>query len=142
MIEAWFSFQLAAEEVERRLGVNWGAAQKALIEAIENGDVKSQRDPDADFPDLWGPDLESWLEAKGKSSKARSSPQQELAKEAIAALWPEGNIPAKTKEMEKPICDWVAKHRKGRHPPSRDSIGRAATQIRNARDASPLVPDL
>ena len=33
----WLSFPLAAEEVERRLGLTWGLAQKTLIEACESG---------------------------------------------------------------------------------------------------------
>lgn len=28
----WIAFNLAAEEVERRLGVSWGMAQKVLLE--------------------------------------------------------------------------------------------------------------
>jgi hypothetical protein len=38
----WLSFQLAAEEVERRLGLSWGAAQKTLIEACENEEVRTR----------------------------------------------------------------------------------------------------
>jgi hypothetical protein len=40
--EAWFSFRLAAETVERRLGVSWGMAQKLLLEAIESGVIRSK----------------------------------------------------------------------------------------------------
>ena len=36
----WVQFQLAAKEVERRLGVSWGMAQKVLLEACENKEVE------------------------------------------------------------------------------------------------------
>ena len=39
----WIAFQLAAEEVERRLGVSWGMAQKVLLEACENKEVEWRR---------------------------------------------------------------------------------------------------
>ena len=48
----WLSFQLAAEEVERRLGLSWGAAQKTLIEACENEEVRT-RGSDVFDIDLW-----------------------------------------------------------------------------------------
>jgi len=137
--EAWFSFRLAAETVERRLGVNSGMAQKLLLEAIESGDVKARRSEDSDDPDVWSVDFENWLERQKPKKKA--SPQQDLAREAITALWPDGNIP-KITEMVKPVADWVSKHYKGRSPPSRYSIRRAVAQIRNARHASPLAPDM
>jgi hypothetical protein len=47
----WISFRLAAEEVERRLGVSWGAAQKLLLEACENEEVTWQQQA-SDGPDV------------------------------------------------------------------------------------------
>jgi hypothetical protein len=140
--EAWFSFRLAAETVERRLGVNSGMAQKLLLEAIESGVIRSQRDESEEEhplgPSVWSADFEDWIEMKQKPKQA--SPQQDLAREAINAIWPDGNMP-KITEMVKPIADWVPEHHKGRSPPSRDSVRRAVAQIRNARHASPLAPD-
>jgi hypothetical protein len=65
----WLSFQLAAEEVERRLGLSWGAAQKTLIEACENEEVRT-RGSDVFDIDFW-----QWLNrqltqsAGGKQSR-------------------------------------------------------------------------
>jgi hypothetical protein len=137
---AWLGFQFAAEEVERRLGCSWGAAQKALLDAIAREDVRSQPSPDGG--DVWSVDVQRLIEGKLKP-KARASPQQELAREAITALWPDArDIPRRTTVLLQRVCDWVARHRKGRAPPSRDSIRRAAAQIRNAQLASPLAPDM
>jgi hypothetical protein len=136
--EAWLGFRLAAEMVERRRRVNSGMAKKLLLEAIESGVVKSRRSEDSDDPDVWSVDFENWLERQKPKKKA--SPQQDLAREAINAIWPDGNMP-KITEMVKPIADWVSDHHKGCSPPSRDSVRRAVAQIRNAQDASPLAPD-
>jgi hypothetical protein len=140
--EAWLGFRLAAETVERRLGVNSGMAQKLLDEAIESGVIRWQRDESEGEeyplgPSVWSVDFEDWLEMKQKPKK----PQQDLAREAINALWPDGNMP-KITEMVEPVADWVLEHHKGRSPPSRDSVRRAVAQIRNARHASPLAPDM
>jgi hypothetical protein len=65
----WLSFQLAAEEVERRLGLSWGAAQKTLIEACENEEVRTRGSDVCDI-DFW-----QWLNrqltqsAGGKQSR-------------------------------------------------------------------------
>jgi hypothetical protein len=36
-LKAWIGYTLAVEEVERRLGLSWGAAQKALPESMRAG---------------------------------------------------------------------------------------------------------
>jgi hypothetical protein len=58
----WLGFQLAAEEVERRLGLSWGAAQKTLLEACENGEMKWQQGSSG--PDVLDEDFHRWLGAK------------------------------------------------------------------------------
>ena len=117
-------------------------AQKLLLEAIESGVIRSQRDESEEEhplgPSVWSVDFEDWIEMKQKPKQA--FPQQDLAREAINAIWPDGNMP-KVTAMVKPIADWVSEHHKGRSPPSRDSVRRAVAQIRNAQDASPLAPD-
>ena len=85
---SWYGFQLAAEEVERRLGVTWGLAQKLLLKAIEKGALNSQPSREGGGPDVLDVDLFRWLEAKEKPSK--STPKQDLAKQAIRKLWPDG----------------------------------------------------
>ena len=49
----WFGFQLAAEEVERRLGLTWGAAQKTLIEACKNGKIETRSNYSGQGPDVF-----------------------------------------------------------------------------------------
>ena len=64
----WLSFQLAAEEVERRRGCSWGAAQKAVLDACKSGKLKwrngSQGGPDVLDVHFW-----HWLD------KPRPKPQ-------------------------------------------------------------------
>jgi hypothetical protein len=46
MIEhSWLSFYIAANEIERRLGVSGGVAMRKLRDACASGDVRSQRQP-------------------------------------------------------------------------------------------------
>jgi hypothetical protein len=72
----WLSFQLAAEEVERRLGVTWGAAQRQVFDLCESGTVEwRQRYPGG--PDVSRGGFRRWLENKltrkvgGKQSRIR-----------------------------------------------------------------------
>jgi hypothetical protein len=59
----WLSFQLAAEEVERRLGVSWGMAQKTLLEACENKEV-TWRKASVGGPDVFDTSFLEWLSFK------------------------------------------------------------------------------
>jgi hypothetical protein len=123
-LDAWLSSQLAADEVERRLAVSWGTAQKALLGAIESGDVRLQS-RSGGFPDVWSVDFERWVQAK-QPRKKRSSPQQDLAKKAIAALY-NGHIPdgLTPKQLEKPVNEWLKAQ--GKAAVKRDAI--VATQL-------------
>jgi hypothetical protein len=58
----WLSFQRAAEEVERRLGLTWGAAQKALLDLCESGAVRWQQHHSG--PNISSNDLRRWLQEK------------------------------------------------------------------------------
>jgi hypothetical protein len=61
----WLSFQLAAEEVERKLGLTWGAAQRQVLDLCESGAVEwRQRIPGG--PDVERNDLLRWLEQPRK----------------------------------------------------------------------------
>lgn len=57
----WLGFQLAAEVVERRLGLSWGAAQKTLIEACEDGEVRTRSNYSGQGSDVWDIDFWQWL---------------------------------------------------------------------------------
>jgi hypothetical protein len=43
--EPWLSFYTASQEIERRLGLSKGAAQKKLREACASGDPRSRKQP-------------------------------------------------------------------------------------------------
>jgi hypothetical protein len=66
----WIDFQLAAETVERELGLSWGAAQKALLDACKQNEMRSQdRIWDGDGNPARGPsvldvDFQRWLTTK------------------------------------------------------------------------------
>jgi hypothetical protein len=49
----WLSFNLAAEEVERRQGVTWGEAQKTVVDWCESGALRWENVP------IGGPNI-SW----------------------------------------------------------------------------------
>jgi hypothetical protein len=107
----WLNFQWAAEEVERRLGVSWGAAQNALLKACKNGTVKWQR-AEHGGPDVLDIDFERWLEAKQSPRKATSR-KRALAKQAVNDLWP-GGVPKDkdllNKQIEKEVDNWITAH--------------------------------
>jgi hypothetical protein len=125
----WVVFQLAAEEVERRLGLSWGAAQKLLIEAVKNGDVVSK-----DGYYVLDTSLTEWLKAKQGPAK-RSAPKRDLAEQAVKALWPDGAPEALTsQQIVYEVGKWIVDYRKRQGLPrseiSRDTILRAAGRKR------------
>jgi hypothetical protein len=64
-VGGWLSFVLAAEEVERRLGLTWGAAQKTVLELCESGTLRWKQRP-MGGPDVSYFDLERWLKSPQK----------------------------------------------------------------------------
>jgi hypothetical protein len=82
----WLSFQLAAEEVERRLGVTWGAAQRQVIDLCESGTVEWRNSPgggpNIDHDDLW-----RWLE--GKLTRKVGGKQSRIIRQ-LKELFPNG----------------------------------------------------
>jgi hypothetical protein len=62
-IGGWYSFTLAAEIVERRLGITWGLAQKTLLKQCERGAIRWQQRP-MGGPDVSCNDLKRWLGGK------------------------------------------------------------------------------
>jgi hypothetical protein len=93
---SWLGFQLAAEEVERSLGLSWGEAQKTLIDACDNGQLKIQRRI-GEPADVWDIDFWPWLDAKlhpppgGKQGKLLKL----LAEMFPAEMFPAGVPPPK-----------------------------------------------
>jgi hypothetical protein len=67
MLDGWYSFELAAEEVERRLGVSWGSAQKTVMELCEKGILKWENIRDGG-PNVSYNDLQQWLTKKTNRS--------------------------------------------------------------------------
>jgi hypothetical protein len=60
----WLSFPLAAREIERRLGVTWGAAQKTLIEACQSGEIETLSNYSGQGPDVFDVDFYQWLNSR------------------------------------------------------------------------------
>ena len=110
MTFGWVQFRLAAEEVERRLGVTWGRAQKLLLDACDNGELEwepHEGGPNISYTDFW-----PWLEAKQSPRKSkRASPKLVLTKEAIKAIWPDGipNTVTNT-QIEREVDGWLEAH--------------------------------
>jgi succinate dehydrogenase flavin-adding protein (antitoxin of CptAB toxin-antitoxin module) len=84
----WLSFQIAAEEIERRLGLSWGAAQKGLLEACEKGEMRTQKVERFErFPDVLDADFFAWL--KAQQSRPRGGKQPRIRK-VLAKMFPNG----------------------------------------------------
>jgi hypothetical protein len=58
----WLSFPYAARDVERYLGLSWGAAQKALIEASEK--LRTRSNYSGQGPDVLDIDFYQWLNSR------------------------------------------------------------------------------
>lgn len=121
----WLSFVVAAEIVERELGLSWGAAQKALMDACRADKLRYQNRPSGG-PDVFDVDLHAWLRLETTPPK-RSARKQALAKEAISAIWPEG-LPATVGNgvLEQQVGEWITKHHGKHQVPERSTILRAA----------------
>lgn len=89
MADAWLSFDYAAEEVERRLGLTWGKAQKTVMDWCETDAVKS-RQSFAGGPDVSRNDLEHQLELKLKPKRGF---KQARIMEQLAKMFPESRVP-------------------------------------------------
>jgi hypothetical protein len=120
----WLSFPLAAREVERRLGVTWGAAQKALFEACQSGEIETLSNYSGRGPDVFDVDFYHWLAAAAKPK--RTSRPQALVLRAIAELGLPVDTP--TPALLQAICKWHTDH--GSKPPSRDTMLRATGRRR------------
>jgi hypothetical protein len=70
----WLGFTWTATEVERRLGLSWGAAQKLIIDACENQEIRS-RPCLGDGPDVVDIDFAEWLKAKTEKAVGGKQPR-------------------------------------------------------------------
>ena|SRR6266446_8318472 len=124
----WLSFRLAAEEVERWRGCSWGAAQKAVIDACNKGELRWRRSSQGG-PDVFDADLRRWLQQP--VARSRATKKRDLAELAVKHLWPNG-IPKEltNKQIVKQMADWIADYckRNNQHRPdiSPDTLLRAA----------------
>lgn len=90
-------FTLAAQTVERELGLSWGAAQKALLDARAAGLMQCRENSDGTF-DVLDTDLERWL--KAKQTKPKGGKQPRIIKH-LAQMFPDGvPEPAKVPRYE------------------------------------------
>ncbi len=85
----WLSFDLAAEEVERRLGTTWGKAQKTVLDLCEKGTVRWKNQPTGG-PNVSVRDFEDWLEKK-LSRKPRG--KQARIRAQLIKMYPAARVP-------------------------------------------------
>jgi hypothetical protein len=81
----WLSFQLAAEEVERRLGLTWGLAQKTLLELCESDTLRWRQHHSG--PDVSSNDLRRWLQDK---LTRKTGGKQARIIELLRTMFPDG----------------------------------------------------
>jgi hypothetical protein len=122
-IGGWLSFNLASEEVERRLGVTWGAAQKTVVDWCESGALRWENVP-MGGPKVSYNDLQRCLRPKSMTL-VRKQPKRNSAEDAIKQIWPDG-IPSGVvnADIEKKVGAWLKE--RDLSDVSRDTILRAA----------------
>jgi len=95
---AWLSFRLAAEEVERRRGCTWGAAQKAVLDACASGALHSR--PGQNGPDVLDNELMRWL------SKPKTKPnpwKRSKINAVLTQMFPNARVPDPTQRPRKAL---------------------------------------
>jgi hypothetical protein len=124
----WYSYDLAAEEVERRLGVSWGLAQKTVAGLCSNGTLRTcpYREGHGGPSVSWA-DLDQWIVVK-LERQAKPSPRMShlrlAVRQAIDALWPNGIDGVSHGDLIKRVSDWL--ETRGKSVPKRDTILREA----------------
>jgi hypothetical protein len=116
----WVQFQLAAEEVERRLGLSWGKAQKLLLEACENKEIvwrRTERFPDIDDTSFW-----EWLRAK--QTPPRGGKQPRILKH-LAAMFHNKRVPDPSDYPRKALKADLLKRDPGLAPLDEGTLKRA-----------------
>jgi hypothetical protein len=79
---------VAAELVERSLGVSWGKAQKDLLDGCANGKLKYQNNPNG--PDVSDVDLRLWLDQQTAKPQLGKQP---LIIKHLTEMFPDCKVP-------------------------------------------------
>jgi hypothetical protein len=116
----WLSFQLAAEEVERRLGLTLGVAQKTLLELCESGEVRWQPISHG-YTDISRNDLRRWLQEK--LTRETGGKQSRIAKQ-LAEMFPE-RVPNRTNYPRQALTAELIKRDHSLHPLNLKTLARA-----------------
>ena len=130
----WLSFRLAAEEVERRLGVTWGAAQKALLDLCESDTVRWQQHHSG--PHISSNDLRRWLQ--DKLTRKTGGKQPRIIK-LLRRMFPDG-VPDREYRPRKMLKAELVKRDPTLHPLDPKTLATAIDaynrQLGNARNTS------
>ena len=130
----WLSFQISAEEVERRLGLNPTDAQKALLEACANYQVRSRQGEDGlEVRDM---DFVHWLRAK-QGLPVRSRAKTPAAKwsrimDQLTRIFPNG-VPDRTRYTRKLLKANLIMWDPGLFPIDRAMLGKAIEEYNASR---------
>lgn len=139
-IGIWLSFQLAAEEVERRLGLTWGAAQKTLLELCESGEVRWQSVSHG-YPNISRNDLRRWLQEK---LTRKTGGKQSRIIALLRTMFPHG-VPDRADRPREPLKAELVERDRSLHPLDLTTLKTAIEvynrqvgnrQLGNARNAS------
>jgi hypothetical protein len=131
----WLSFRLAAEEVERKFGLTWGAAQRQVLDLCESGAVGwRQRYPGG--PDVSRDDLRRWLE--GQLTREVGGKQSRIIR-LLAKMFPTG-VPKRADCPREPLRAELLKRDPSLTPLNLKTLQTAIDaynrQLGNARNAS------
>jgi hypothetical protein len=130
----WLSFQLAAEEVERRRGLTWGAAQKALLDLCESGAVRWQQHHSG--PNISSNDLRRWLQEK---LTRKTGGKQPRIIALLRTMFPAG-VPDRADCPREPLKAELVKRNPSLHPLDFKTLKTAIEaynrQLGNARNTS------
>jgi hypothetical protein len=123
-ITHWISFQLAAEEVERTLGVSWGMAQKTVLDACASGKLPSKPSDCSGGREIGKDSFRAWLSALSTSKPKKRAYEQERVQEAFRDLYRDGKLPVSNTVLENDVRVWFERRKK--RAPERTTILRAA----------------
>jgi hypothetical protein len=131
----WLSFQLAAEEVERRLGLTWGAAQKTLLELCESSAVRYQQHTHG-YPNISSNDLRRWLQDKLTRKTGGKRPRIIAL---LRTMFPRG-VPDRADHPREPLRATLVERDPSLHPLDFKTLKTAIEvynrQLGNARNTS------
>jgi hypothetical protein len=131
----WFGFQLAAEEVERRLGLTWGAAQKTLLELCESGAVRWQPVSHG-YPNISSNDLRRCLQEK---LTRKTGGKQPRIIALLRTMFPHG-VPDRADRPREPLRATLVERDPSLHPLDFRTLKTAIElynrQLGNARNTS------